>query len=60
MLTRPKRDLLILINPYPAGGYFGQYQMMQFPEKNIETLANGYSSVTTMRELSDEYQHDRV
>ena len=26
----------------------------------IETLANGYSSESTQRELSDEYQHDRV
>ena len=25
-----------------------------------ETLANGYSSESTQRELSDEYQHDRV
>ena len=26
----------------------------------IETLANGYSSESTKRELSNEYQHDRV
>ena len=26
----------------------------------IETLANGYSSESAMRELSNEYQHDRV
>ena len=26
----------------------------------IETLANGYSSESTQRELSNEYQHDRV
>ena len=25
-----------------------------------EPLANGYSSESTQRELSDEYQHDRV
>ena len=25
-----------------------------------ETLANGYSSESTQRELSNEYQHDRV
>ena len=25
-----------------------------------ETLANGYSSEITLRELSNEYQHDRV
>ena len=28
--------------------------------KMIETLANGYSSESTQRELSNEYQHDRV
>ena len=26
----------------------------------IETLANGYSSESAQRELSDEYQYDRV
>ena len=26
----------------------------------IETLANGYSSESSQRELSNEYQHDRV
>ena len=25
-----------------------------------ETMANGYSSESTQRELSNEYQHDRV
>ena len=30
------------------------------PEKNTETLANGYSSESTQQELSNEYQHDRV
>ena len=25
-----------------------------------ETLANGYSSESTQRELSNEYQHDRI
>ena len=28
--------------------------------KIIETLANGYLSESTQRELSNEYQHDRV
>ena len=28
--------------------------------KMAETLANGYSSESTQRELSNEYQHDRV
>ena len=29
-------------------------------EKITETLANGYSSGSTQRELFNEYQHDRV
>ena len=33
---------------------------MQKKRKMIETLANGYSSESTSRDLSDEYQHDRV
>ena len=34
--------------------------MMQKNFKMTEPLANGYSSESTQRELSDEYQHDRV
>ena len=34
--------------------------MMQKTWKITETLANGYSSESTQRELSNEYQHDRV
>ena len=30
------------------------------PKKMIEALANGYSSESTQRELSNEYQHDKV
>ena len=33
---------------------------MQKPRKMTETLANGYSSESTQRELSNEYQHHRV
>ena len=33
---------------------------MQKPLKMTETLAHGYSSESTQRELSNEYQHDRV
>ena len=33
---------------------------MQKTEKYFETLANGYSSESTQRELFYEYQHDRV
>ena len=49
-----------LINPYAAGGVFSQYKMMQKNWKMVETLANGYSSESTRRELSNEYQHDQV
>ena len=34
--------------------------MMQKIRKMAETLANGYSSESTQREISNEYQHDRV
>ena len=34
--------------------------MMQKNVKIIETLAHGYSSESTRRELFNEYQHDRV
>ena len=34
--------------------------MMQKKMKMTETLANGYSSESTQRELSNEYQDDRV
>ena len=47
-------------NPYAAGGYFRQNEMMQTWWKIIETLANGYSFDSTQQELSNEYQHDRV
>ena len=36
------------------------YKMMQRTWKMTETLANGYLSESTPRELSNEYQHDRV
>ena len=48
------------INPYAAGGWFGQYKIMQNIWKMTETLANGYSYESAQRELSNEYQHDRV
>ena len=50
----------IRVNPYATGGKFGQYKLMQKTLKMIETLANGYSYESTQRELSNEYQHDRV
>ena len=48
------------LNPYAAGHYFCKYKIMQKSWKITETLANGYSSESTQRELSNEYQHDRV
>ena len=39
---------------------FGQYKMMQKNFKMTETLANGYSYESAQRELSNQYQHDRV
>ena len=33
---------------------------MQNDSKTIESLTHGYSSESTRRELSNEYQHDRV
>ena len=47
-------------SPYAAGGYFGQYKVMQKTLKMTETLANGYSFESTQRKLSNKYQHDRV
>ena len=47
-------------NPYAAGGKFGQYKIMQKNWKITETLSYGYSSERTQRNLSNEYQHDRV
>ena len=52
--------ILCPLNPYAAGGWFGQYKMMQKIRKMTQTLANGYSYESAQRELSNEYQHDRV
>ena len=43
------------VNPYTAG-----IQNDAKTLKMTETLANGYSSESTQRELSNEYQRDRV
>ena len=39
---------------------FGNKKLMPKTGKIIEILAHGYSSECTQRELSNEYQHDRV
>ena len=54
--------MLAGLTTYAAGGYFGQYKMMQKNnQKIIETLAYGHSSESSQRELSNEYMtwHDR-
>ena len=53
-------QLVLHINPYAAGGKFGQYKMMQKTWKITETLACGYSPASAQQELSDEYQNERV
>ena len=40
--------------------YLAYTKMMQKPLKIVETLANGYSSDSTQRELSYEYPDDLV
>ena len=50
----------LLLTPYAAGGYFGQYKIMHKSPKITETLAYGYSFKSTQQELSNEYQYDRV
>ena len=40
-----------MLNPYAAGGA---------TRKMTEILENGYSYESTRRELSNEYQHDKV
>ena len=52
---------LIAVNPYAAGGLFGHYKIMQKILKMTEPpLAHGYSYESAQRELSTEYQHNRV
>ena len=60
VLTAVAKNKQVNFNPYTAGGYFGQYKMMQKTWKMTETLANGYPFESTQWELSNEYQHDKV
>ena len=50
----------VIFQDYAAGGYLGQYKMMQKSWKITETMVNGYSYESTQWGLSNEYQHDRV
>ena len=52
--------IILDINPYVAGGKFGQIKNDAKNLKMTETLAYGYSYESTQRELSNEYQDDRV
>ena len=52
--------LLYRFNSYAACCKFGQYKILPKHEKLTETLAHGYSSEIIQRELSNEYQRDRV
>ena len=65
--TEPLRELQII--PWPLiylltlmllVANLNEYKMMQKSWKMTETLAHGYLSESTPRELSNEYQHDRV
>ena len=47
-------DLKVLSESYPMNTCMTGFRKM------TETLANGYSSESPQRELSNEYQHDRV
>ena len=48
------------LNPYAACGQFCQCTMIKKTWIITETLAYGYSSESAQRELSNEYQHERV
>ena len=50
----------LTLNPFAAGGWYGQHKMMQKTWKITETLVNGYSYESTQCELSNEYKHDMV
>ena len=56
----PKMGQHVFVNPYAAGGYFGQYITIQKSGGIPETLAHGYSSESTQREVSNEYLHGKV
>ena len=52
--------ILFVTNPHAGDGLFGQYKRCETTEIMAESLAHGYSSESAQRELSNEYQHDRV
>ena len=56
----PVRSCDFPFNPYAAGGLFGQQELMTKSWVMTETMANGYSSESTRRELSNECQLGRV
>ena len=52
--------LTLFIDRTVVNPYAGEYKMMQQTWKIRETLANGCLYESTHRDLSTEYQHDRV
>ena len=50
----------VLLNLMLLAANLANTKICKKPEKITETLANGYSSESTQRELSNEYQDDRV
>ena len=54
--TKGCKNLKRLQNPW----HMGTHNMIDNPSKRTEAVAHGFSSESTRRELSDEYQHDRV
>ena len=62
LIPGPTLFILALMTVFPlaADGEFGLYNMMQKNWKMTETLTCGYSYDSTQRDISNEYQHDRV
>ena len=60
MLHMSRQQIACRITPKELNPYAGQYEMRQTTLKMNKTQAHKYSSESTQRELSNEYQHDRV
>ena len=54
-------SIIYFVIPCAGGGLnFANTKFCKKPEKLTKTLANGYSYESAQRELSNEYQYDRV
>ena len=49
-----------MFNPHAAGANLANTKLCKKPKKMTENLTHGYLSENTQRELSNDYQHDRV